>query len=400
MRFWDLFRSAGSSDGILSPEEFDARCDELIRRTPPPTFWLLGKTGSGKSSLVRYLTGAGDVEIGRGFRPCTRYSRQYDYPSPQNPLLRFLDTRGLGELDYDPTEDVERFHDAAHALIVTVRLLDSAQEAVVVPLRRTRRDRPDRPVLLAVTCLHDAYPQTPHPPYPFSESLDPPLLPEAVRRPLVEHRRRFEGVVDAVVPIDLTRPEDGFTPTDYGGDLLRTTLHDLLPEAYRTALRQVRETVAGLKDLHRRQAMPHVLGAARLAAVASGASWIPYADIPIVVGIQMRMVARIAAIYRQEVGMTTFLQMAAAAGGGFVVRQALRSSLKWIPLAGTAAGNLLAMPLAYAYTYALGQACCWYFAELRAGHEPSTSELARVLREAHAEADSLFRFGKIRENRP
>src|SRR5579871_2123018 len=65
---------------------------KLRDKSPTPVLWLFGKTQTGKSSLVRYLTGALDAEIGEGFRPCTRHSRQFDFPTSETPLLRFLDT--------------------------------------------------------------------------------------------------------------------------------------------------------------------------------------------------------------------------------------------------------------------------------------------------------------------
>ena len=45
------------------------------------------------------------AEVGEGFEPCTRTAAFYDVP-PEVPLLRFLDTRGLGEADYDPANDM------------------------------------------------------------------------------------------------------------------------------------------------------------------------------------------------------------------------------------------------------------------------------------------------------
>ena len=59
---------------------------------PVPVLWLLGKTGAGKSSLIRALTG--EAEVGEGFAPCTRTAMAYDYP-PERPVMRFLDTRGV-----------------------------------------------------------------------------------------------------------------------------------------------------------------------------------------------------------------------------------------------------------------------------------------------------------------
>src|SRR5207247_5757051 len=84
--------------------------------------------------------------------------------------VTFLDTRGLDEPDYDPQEDLARFNDLAHVVIVTVKALDHAQENVLKHLRTLRDAKPHRPVLLVLTCLHEAYPQQQHPlPYPFSD---------------------------------------------------------------------------------------------------------------------------------------------------------------------------------------------------------------------------------------
>src|ERR1700683_2959134 len=92
-----------------SRDEFLRKRSELLATAPIPCLWLLGKTGSGKTSIVRFLTGAADAEIGRGFRPQTQYSRLFNFPDDDVPILKFLDTRGLGEAGYDPAEDLAQF---------------------------------------------------------------------------------------------------------------------------------------------------------------------------------------------------------------------------------------------------------------------------------------------------
>src|SRR5262249_2913531 len=137
--------------------------------TPVPVFWLYGKTQSGKTSIIKFLTGADEAEIGQGFKPCTRFSRQYQFPTTEAPLLTFLDTRGVDEPGYDPHEDLERFDAQAHVVVITAKVLDHALENVLEHFRPIRRSQPGRPVVLALTCLHEAYPQQQHPlPYPFS----------------------------------------------------------------------------------------------------------------------------------------------------------------------------------------------------------------------------------------
>src|SRR5262245_55538910 len=111
--------------------QLQERFDELRRKAPVPVFWLFGKTQSGKTSLIKFLTGADDAEIGQGFKPCTRFSREYDFPTTEAPLITFLDTRGVDEPGYDPTEDLARFDALAHVAVVTVKVMDHALEQVV-----------------------------------------------------------------------------------------------------------------------------------------------------------------------------------------------------------------------------------------------------------------------------
>ena len=205
----------------LSDDEYRRQRDRLLDRAPVPVFWLFGKTGSGKTSIVKYLTGAERAEIGSGFRPQTQRSEQYDFPSAESPLVRFLDTRGLGETRYDPREDIGQFSGSTHVVIVTVRAMDHALAEIIEPLRAIRKAAPARPVLLALTCLHEAYPGQQHPdPDPFDSALLSDSLPVELRRSIGAQEERFAGLADRIVPLDLTQPEDGFDQPDFGGGRL------------------------------------------------------------------------------------------------------------------------------------------------------------------------------------
>ena len=154
--------------GTLSDEQFERQREELLKKTPVPVIWLFGKTGSGKSSIVRYITGATEAEVGNGFRPQTKTSSEFDFPTNDQPIVRFLDTRGLGETGYDPAEDLAAFDAQAHVIVVVARVMDHALAELIEPLKKVRAARPTRPVVLALTCLHEAYPFEQHPePDPF-----------------------------------------------------------------------------------------------------------------------------------------------------------------------------------------------------------------------------------------
>ncbi|HYV37736.1 MAG TPA: GTPase, partial [Gemmataceae bacterium] len=271
-----LFSSAASD------EELQHKLDAIRQKTPVPVFWLYGKTQSGKTSLIKFLTGADEAEIGQGFKPCTRFSRQYRFPTPEAPLMTFLDTRGVDEPGYDPREDLAQFDLQAHVIVITAKVMDHALENLLNHFRPIRQARPSRPVVLALTCLHEAYPQLQHPqPYPFVDAdLDKAaqaMAPE-LRICLAEQRHRFQGLVDAIVPIDLTQQIDGYEDTKYGGARLRDVLLDALPAAYRQTMLTLDRATKELQDLYAQRALPHILGYSSMAATA-GAIPIPWVDL-------------------------------------------------------------------------------------------------------------------------
>src|SRR5262245_57076652 len=235
---WDRMKEWWARRQTRHEAEFQARLEQVRKHNPAPVFWLFGKTQSGKTSLIKFLTGADDAEIGHGFKPCTRFSRFYDFPNAEAPLLRFLDTRGVDEPGYDPAEDLAKFGASAHLVIVTVKALDHAQLNVVKHLQAIRISQPTRPILLALTCLHEAYPQQQHPqPYPFRaqpavESFTQPQPPSQLSdlvRSMEVQRQRFAEPVDHVIPVDLTKTDEGYELPEYGGEALRETLLKLLP---------------------------------------------------------------------------------------------------------------------------------------------------------------------------
>ncbi len=364
--------------------------EKLREKTPTPVLWLFGKTQTGKSSLVRFLTGAADAEIGEGFRPCTRYSRIYDFPTPEIPLLRFLDTRGLDEPGYDPSEDLSSFDASAQVVVVTAKLLDHAQENSVRHLRVLRKAQPSRPILFLATCLHEAYPLMQHPKtYPFVGDWRTTWLHEGqpfaeenehsclaidgpVRRSLLAQEQQFGDLVDVILPVDLTREEDGFDDPHFGGDALKHVLADLLPQAYRQSLLMLDEARAQLSDAFSKHALPHILGYSSLAATA-GAVPVPFLDLLLIPGIQARMIYHLARLYGQPLSGTRFLEVASSLGLGLIVCQASREILKLIPYVGSIAGGLVAG----ASTLALGKAFCYYYTAAHHGQIPLPEDLRK-----------------------
>ncbi len=405
-RLWSALKRTVTGD-TSPPPDLDATLARVRGQTPTPVFWFLGKTQSGKTSIVRFLTGAEDAAIGSGFRPCTKTSRLYQFPTPDAPLLTFLDTRGVDEPGYDPTEDIAAFDPKAHVIIVTAKATDFAQGNVRHALERVRAASPSRPVILVVTCLHEAIPRQPHPQWEqlaagsgqwaekteqqkkqAEDSSDGPR-PTAYR-PLLEcideHRRAFAGMFDVCVPIDLTKPDDGFADPNYGGEQLKQALLKVLPSAYRQTLLRLKDATDQLKDAHQRHAEPIILGYTSLAGTA-GAVPLPFVDMVLLPGIQARMAHHIGQIYGQPMTAERLRELAAAVGVGMISRQLVRQVVKFIPVVGSAVGATVAA----ASTYALGRALCFYFEAVCEGHVPTPDALRKYYHEHYSAAEKQWK---------
>lgn len=369
---WRLTRQLVRVNG--RPPDLEKELAGLREKVPAPVFWLFGKTQSGKTSLVRFLTGAEDAAIGSGYRPTTRTSREYPFPTPELPILTFLDTRGVDEPGYDPAEDIAAFDPRAHVVVATCRVTDFAHGNLRDALRKVRDANRSRPVVLVLTCLHEALLPEPHPvPYPFACGAAAGRVPEQLARLIAEQTTQFDGLVDRVVPVDLTKPEEGFPEPDYGGEALKRALLEVLPGAYRETLARTTELTKSLREAHLRHAAPIITAYSSLAATA-GAVPVPFLDLLLLPAVQAKMVHELANLYGQPQTAARFLELAASLGIGLAARQAVRELVKFIPFVGSAAGAALA----WASTYALGRAFCEYFQQVHQGHIPPPDALKKL----------------------
>ncbi|GAA5504656.1 YcjF family protein [Novipirellula caenicola] len=374
--------------------DYEKQIQEIRDKTPVPTIWLFGKTGSGKSSVVRFLTGAEDATIGEGYRPETKTSRRFDFPDSLEPLLSFFDTRGLAEANYDPSDDIAAFADSTQLMIVTVRIGDHALHRVIEPLRRIRKASPHRPIMLVLTCLHEVIGgiDLSDGPDPFTDPAEldgddqRPSVPDPLPDLIQEKVNQFAGLHDAVIPVDLTQLEDGFADPNFGGDRLKHAILEQLPHAYRQAILTLNDSKTDNASSRQRRARWQVLASSALAGTA-GAVPVPWVDIPIVLGIQTHLAMKLAKIYDQEITPARWAVLSSAAGTRVAVRLGMRGILKFIPWVGIAAGAATS----FAFTYALGMSWDWYFADLRQGHVPSSEQLKEIFAEELKRGHELWR---------
>ena len=409
----------------VSDEEVAEILHEVRNQLPTTEALLIGKPQSGKSSIVRGLTGVSAEIVGQGFRPHTQNTACYAYPSEDLPLLIFTDTVGLGDIGQKTetvvqelkqslsTQGVQRQSDrggafkpevslkeaskekdgsreaavgkqCARILILTVKITDFAVDQLRQIVLELRKAYPQIPCVLAVTCLHELYPETQlaHPAYP-------PQVAE-ITRAFEALQAAFEGCFDRAVMIDFTLEEDGFEPVFYGQAALRDTLADLLPEAESNAIYQLIDDQAAAndqlgslyRDVGRRYISAFSIAAATLAAVP-----LPFATMPVLTTLQISMVGLLGQLYGQKLNRSQAGGVASAIAGGFFAQAIGRELVKFIP----GFGSVIAASWAAGYTWALGEGACAYFGDLMGGKRPDPERIQAVMAEAFESAKTRFK---------
>ena len=392
MDAWKRLKEAiGAAE--TDPERVEAALKAAAEKQPPPVLWLLGTTQAGKTSIIRALTGNTAVEIGNGFRPCTRRSDLYEFPADA-PVLSFLDTRGLGEVAYDPAEDIALCETRAHLVITVVRVTETRPQVVLEVLSGIRKRHPDWPVIVAQTCLHAAYVDGEEhvTPYPFSTPGWLDWVPTDLGRLLVAQRESFAnlpGTGDLIwTPVDFTLPEDGFEPADYGAD----ALWDAIEQAMFTGLRARVIADDGVADVFWQDAHPKVVGYSMAAAVAGG---VPIADLALLPTVQGAMIYALAETYGVTWTARNTTEFLGLLGAGAVAAYGMlalgRSVVKLVPVWGQTAGIAWGAVAGGAITFGLGKAACYYLGSKRTGRTISAEKLREVYRDALREGRAMVR---------
>ncbi|MFM8333546.1 MAG: GTPase family protein [Candidatus Methylumidiphilus sp.] len=362
--------------------ELNAKLLEVRRHVPAPVFWLLGKAQSGKTSIVRTLTGSTAAEVGNGFQPCTRSAHFFDFPAGEAASIRFLDTRGLAEVAYDPAEDMRWCGQQAHLLLVVMKAMDHQQDSVVQAVRAIHAAHPEWPLIVAQTALHEGYPRhgSEHIlPYPYAEQPFAAGVPDDLARSLLKQREWFAGLNAHFVPLDFTLDEDGYDPVDYGIEALWDAIEATLPLGLRLLFGQCEQRRL-LDDAYARQARPHIISYA-LAAGLAEALPVPAASIATAAALQAKLFQSIASVYGLKLTPKTLAEIGGAVGIGIMAGMCGRELAKLVP----GYGQTIALGVAGLYTasvtYALGQVFCSYFAGTLRGHAFSAPALRALYRE-------------------
>ncbi len=377
-----------------------AKILEQVRQSLPTTEAILvGKPQTGKSSIVRGLTGVSGDIVGQGYRPHTQNTQRYNFPTDALPLLIFTDTVGLGdgvqatsavvqELVGELPPGAAKPSENAKVIILTVKVTDFATATLRDIAHQIRTQQPHIPCILAITCLHELYPPdlANHPAYPPDAA--------AIGRAVTQIQADFKGLYDRCVLLDFTLEEDGFDPVFYGLEALLDSLSGLLPEAESRAIAQLLDQRVGgdgpvvdqlgqlYRDAARRYILPFSLMTGTLAAVP-----LPFATMPVLTAVQITMVGLLGQLYGQKIKPSQAGALVSAIAGGFLAQLIGRELVKFIPVF----GSVVAASWATAYTWALGEAACVYFGDLMGGKTPDPDRIQAVMKASFAEAQERFK---------
>lgn len=322
-----------------------------------PTLWLLGKTGAGKSSLIQIITGNSLIEIGNGFQPCTMTSQKFDFPEDA-PLLRFLDTRGLAESDYDATEDIALCEKTSNALIIVMKAEEPEQGSVIEALKKIRKAKCIKHLLV----VHTAVMQI--------ENL------HERQQCIIHNQTRIESVwgkknIDSV-NVDFELDDSSAV----GIETLLSKLADILPII---AILGHKEQASTIEEENYLKLRREVL---IFASLSGSSDMLPAIGLVSVPGLQIKMLHSLANQYGITWDKKTFAEFLGALGTGFSVQYltklGTRQLIKLIPVYGQIVGTATSVAISFTTTYALGRACCYYFYHKSKGKPFDPEELKSI----------------------
>lgn len=355
-QLWDWLPFGAATSDVAEPDR--------SKQHPLPVVWLLGKTGAGKSSVIRALTGLTEAEVGNGYASCTRTAMRFDHPTGR-PVMRFLDTRGLGEAGYEPAEDLSAAEAASHLILVVARLDDPVQGEVAEVLAAICERDPNIRLIVAHT----------------GADLVPDL--DERRRAREASQKRFERAARRPLPwVELALATKVLAEPD--GDApaapLLPLLAETMPEVALLLAREAHMEGEPAVWTHHRAEVLWFAGSAGAADVAPvvGAAAVP--------AIQAAMLTRLATCYGVEWSRTRMLEFGAALGTGvalsFGASFGLRQLVKLVPIVGQTAGAAASGALSFAATFALGRAAAYFLHSVSRNEEVSTETLRALYADA------------------
>lgn len=348
---------------------------ELLMDARPPKLMILGRRGAGKSSLINAIFGERMAAVGSVLSETGRPT-WYSYAGPRGEM-RILDTRGLGDrtrpeaanfqdaLDEIRSGLADEWPDAV-LFLCKAKDVDShiAQDIANIEAVRAfiaEKHRYQAPVVAVVTQVDELDPKRVEPPY--------------------DNETKQRNIATAVDTIDEALTEKGIalarvipvsTYAEFDADRrvydnywnieeLVDYLVEVLPRSAQVQMARLAQLRVVQAKLARRMTAAAAAVAAGIAAVP-----IPIADILPITALQIGLVTGVAYVSGREVSKKAarefLVALGANVGAAFALREGARALAKFVF---PGAGSAISAGVAFAGTWALGEAAITYFIEKR-----------------------------------
>ena len=369
--YWDrIWQSIERQDPDVGAPDSESRSASYSATIP--TIWLLGKSGAGKSSLVKSLTGYSDIAIGNGFEPCTRKAHLYAFPA-NHPVLQFMDTRGIGEAGYDPADDLATYANKSQFVLAVAKLDDPAQGELCRAIQGIRKNISRKHIVVAHTGedIIESSDRRQH----FRKSNQ-----SSIERAIGGRLRWFE--CDARTNADEAAVRERFL--QLSEKFIPQQAASMKQREARTEEERQFSNVFGI-----------VVRCSMEAALVTAMTPVPFVRIPIVFGIQAKMLKQLASRYEIGLSKDKLLSIGKSLGLGIASTSAtglLATEIgTFVPVYGQTAGRVVAGVGAFATTFAVGRASAHFFFHDSVGKSVDKAEIQRIYRSALKDAKSSFK---------
>lgn len=378
---------------------------QLLLEQRPARLVLVGRRGSGKSSLINAIFGHRVAEVGHE-KAQTGRGRWWTFHGSLG-AIDILDTRGLQEgsppeqNDHaaSPIDSVLRAIDEklpdAIMFIVKAKEVDSAIDRDVELLQEithevSRRGRFQIPIIGVVTHADELEPKNVKLHAPDEE--DAGDIEEKLQRvrsveSLLHKRLRDSRLKDQVVTVHAVSSYQSFRNDGSCRADERWRIEELIRFLVLELPREARVETARLSQVRSVQREIANTLTNLVASLSAGiaAVPIPIADIAPITTLQVSLIASISYLSGQRFGGKAAAEfmtgMGLNVGAGFVLREAARGLVKWVF---PGAGSVVSAAVAYAGSYAVGKAAIAHFID-HVGFDEAKSLFQRARSEAKPE---------------